>query len=400
MSIQQRRSIETIRDICRKDGFIFMSDEFKSVNHNIELKCKNNHIWTTTIGNLKKKKRKGKCPRCIGTCRKLTIDDVKLICDELGFTLLSQSFVNAHAHLQIISNNCPEKHICNINLNNLQNRKDDRSCPVCQKKTKTTVDEVRNFCKTIGYTCLSNECGGYYKKLDIICNKGHKTKTSWGLLVGGKRCSECKRDKLKKHIDDIRVLCIKRGFELLSTQYDARQKLEMKCPEGHVFNIWWNNFRAGNGCIKCSISKSEMFCRLIVETMFGVKFDNVKPPFLRRRLGNKCGRMELDIFNVDLGLAFEYQGGQHYRVLWYNNDLEAQHKRDKLKADLCKQNDITLIPIPELNRHIKPEMIQRFIIDQLKDTPYAQMINRKEIDVDIIRGFVNSGCVHLPELGG
>lgn len=44
----------------------------------------------------------------------------------------------------------------------------------------------------------------------------------------------------------------KYGYTLLSKEYiNARAKIEVQCPEGHVYKVTWNNFQRGERCIKC-----------------------------------------------------------------------------------------------------------------------------------------------------
>lgn len=49
-------------------------------------------------------------------------------------------------------------------------------------------------------------------------------------------------------------------------------------------------------------------------------------------------KMELDVYVESLKLAFEYQGEQHYRPLyWMDTKFEEQQKRDEEKRVACKQ---------------------------------------------------------------
>jgi hypothetical protein len=60
--------------------------------------------------------------------------------------------------------------------------------------------------------------------------------------------------------------------------------------------------------------------------------------------------MELDGFNVDLKLAFEHQGEQHYRPVSHFNRREEtlirRQRDDKMKRRLCEQQGISLIDVP------------------------------------------------------
>ncbi len=44
---------------------------------------------------------------------------------------------------------------------------------------------------------------------------------------------------------------IEEGYEQLSEYVNARTKVKMKCPEGHVFEILPNNWKKGSRCGKC-----------------------------------------------------------------------------------------------------------------------------------------------------
>lgn len=57
--------------------------------------------------------------------------------------------------------------------------------------------------------------------------------------------------------------------------------------------------------------------------------------------------MEIDIFLPDFNLGFEYQGEQHYLDFFlFSADSELIQRRDFLKSEACKRENITLIPIP------------------------------------------------------
>lgn len=103
-------------------------------------------------------------------------------------------------------------------------------------------------------------------------------------------------------------------------------------------------------------SKEEL-CRRIFERYFhksNLKFPRARPAFLRNP---KTGRnLELDGYNAnvinangDCGLAFEYNGSQHYfyQPKYHNTlkDFEGICERDQLKMDLCRKKGVNLIVI-------------------------------------------------------
>lgn len=86
---------------------------------------------------------------------------------------------------------------------------------------------------------------------------------------------------------------------------------------------------------------------MLFENILGVKFIKVRPRWLRSSRGTL---LELDGFNHDLMLAFEFQGFQHYQKTWWHEsdeDFSWQLQRDQEKRDLCKANGVHLIEVPE-----------------------------------------------------
>jgi hypothetical protein len=95
-------------------------------------------------------------------------------------------------------------------------------------------------------------------------------------------------------------------------------------------------------------------CRNILENFFNVPFLKCRPDFLVNPTTKK--KLELDGFNssiptkIGMGLAFEYNGPQHYfftpKYHKSVEDFEDQLLRDKTKQTLCTTNGILLLTIP------------------------------------------------------
>ncbi len=128
-----------------------------------------------------------------------------------------------------------------------------------------------------------------------------------------------------------------------------------------------------------SVPKEEK-CRVVFEKIFNSSFKKCRPDFLK----NPCtGRnLELDGFNKSIispigrGLAFEFNGSQHYfyqpRYHKDFNDYEYQLKKDEIKKGLCKKNGIVLITIPW---DIKEENLESFIIKKLYENGLYYYLN-------------------------
>lgn len=110
----------------------------------------------------------------------------------------------------------------------------------------------------------------------------------------------------------------------------------------------------GKDVIERYARSKEERCRRIFQTLFKVPFKKQRPSFLKNP---KTGRnLELDGFNANIvtpkgrGVAFEYNGSQHYvfRPQYHasEEDFENQQNRDVLKRKLCKENGVILFSIP------------------------------------------------------
>lgn len=92
----------------------------------------------------------------------------------------------------------------------------------------------------------------------------------------------------------------------------------------------------------------EEICRNIFEKIYNKPFPTKRPSFLKNP---DTGRnLELDGYNEELKIAFEYNGQQHYdfpntfhKTL---DEFQRQVERDKFKKEKCNQNNIKLITIP------------------------------------------------------
>lgn len=95
-------------------------------------------------------------------------------------------------------------------------------------------------------------------------------------------------------------------------------------------------------------SNGERISRRVFEYLFKKPFVKVRPDFLKNP---ETGRnLELDGYNEELKIAFEYNGMQHYCFPHVYNktkkDFEQQLRRDKFKLEKCNEHGIYLIIIP------------------------------------------------------
>lgn len=116
---------------------------------------------------------------------------------------------------------------------------------------KLTIEFVRDSFEAEGYTLLTKKCEGAFQKLEYVCPKGDIGTIRWNDWQQGHRCAECASVK-KLTIEFIRKEFEKERYTLLSKEYTGcAQELKYICPEGHYWDITWNDWRTGYRCQKC-----------------------------------------------------------------------------------------------------------------------------------------------------
>lgn len=75
--------------------------------------------------------------------------------------------------------------------------------------------------------------------------------------------------------------------------------------------------------------------------------------------------LELDGYNEELKIGFEYQGEQHYKLTYYNQYDDVKlldiKRRDALKKKLCNENGVKLIIVP---CHMPPSKYEEYLRTQ------------------------------------
>lgn len=86
-----RLSIEEVREFCKSKNIEFLSDVYEGRRVKYQFKCKEGHVWITSLMCLKDG---AGCHVCSGYF-KLTVEKVKKICSELGYDFLSNVFLGS-----------------------------------------------------------------------------------------------------------------------------------------------------------------------------------------------------------------------------------------------------------------------------------------------------------------
>jgi len=306
---------------------------------------------------------------------KYTLEDMKNLAKMKEGKCISNKYKNINSKLKW---RCKQNHIWSAKPSHI---KEGHWCLKCFRNNKKyTLDDIYNFVKEKDGECLSKEYINAHIKLKLKCKEGHVWSARLYHIIEGHWCPECAGQK-RKSIQEMQEIAKKKNGKCLSKKYyNNKQKLKWQCKEGHKWmarphSIYINE----TWCPICSEGISERICRKFFESIFNVPFKKIRPNWL---IGTKKRKLELDGYNKDLKIAFEYQGKQHYEYIegFHKSikDFKYQKEKDRLKIQKCKENGINLIQVPY---RIKFKNMEKYIIKKsnlyipFKSLNYNKIIN-------------------------
>lgn len=275
-------------------------------------------------------------------------------------------------------------------------------CPQCayqkisdKKKFKHGLTLAQEYAQSRGGKCLSKEYINSREKLQWKCHD--PSHPIWEGSYGGVAlrkvwCSKCgNKESGQKHINPnglkiAQEYAQSRGGKCLSTNYiDSREKLEWKCAnEGH--KSWFarvNIIRDNNWCPDCAkFFYKEHKIRTLLEHVLGIKLPKSRPKWNINQKTNLP--LELDGYNEESKIAFEFQGEQHYKETTFLNagNLEYTKYKDEVKKQNCLKNNVVLIVIDDVFDLNNNDLIVNYVLKLLQDSniPIKKEIQKNEID--------------------
>lgn len=345
-----RPTIEEIQKIALDRGGWCLSPEYLGSLAKHWFQCEYGHIWNAIPNNIKKGCW---CPYCIHRAR-LTIEEMQQLALERGGWFLSSKYINMHTKYWW---QCGEGHIWLATPHSVVQ---GSWCPYCAGRIKTIKDLQQTVSARGGY-CLSPEYLGSKIKHWFQCGEEHVWSATPHAIWNGDWCPHC-YGNARLTIEEMRKIADSWDGKCLSDKYHNNStKLEWRCKRGHIWEATPSNIKGGTWCPVCSQSKNEKVCRDVFEKLFNKKFPKSKPKWL---INPKTGwKLELDGYCEELGIAFEYNGIQHYKSIkkFFHRSrrtLKEQQQIDRLKKKRCHEKGVNLVEIPytvnhkEMKRHI------------------------------------------------
>ncbi len=214
------------------------------------------------------------------------------------------------------------------------------------------LNELRAIALKRGGKLISTEYKGSHSKLEFEDASFNRFFTQATDIKMGKWSPyEAKQVKEPQyHLNELKQIAESKGGKLISTEYKAsREKLEFEDRNGARFFISSNCVKRGQWSPYEIFNLSEEICRQCIEYIFNKKFMSTWDIIKRSGKNN----FQLDGYNKELHMAFEYQGEQHYEeniktggsVIVSLEDFEKRKKNDIEKKKWCDKNKLTLFII-------------------------------------------------------
>jgi len=235
-----------IVNFCLSNELKLISEDYVNNKTPLLIKCKFGHVFKRPFNNLVKNTS---CP----FCEKLNVyNNICAFIALNGFELLTEfsEYKNTNQALKL---RCKNGHTFSRSYFNF---KHNPTCPICKlENIRVGIDVVRSKLAVEGYKVLSTTYTNNKTKLKLKCPVGHICYISYNHFMLGVRCKRCRKDKewtytrVKKYIESF-------GDKLLSKEYiSSKHKLTIRCKNGHIYKIKFNDYRNGHRCAVCAGNK-------------------------------------------------------------------------------------------------------------------------------------------------
>lgn len=189
-------------------------------------------------------------------------------------------------------------------------------------------------------------------KMKIKCSCGNIFyPTANNLKKGHHKCVKCSRKESgkqkRKSVSEIREYVESFGYKLIDYKYINGHKLTIKCDVEHhkPYKVSYSNFYNGHRCPTCNVSKGE---KRIEEFLKSHNLNYYKEYTFDDLVGKNNRKLKFDfavLQNNDV-ILIEYDGEQHFKPKFGENEFERTKRNDKIKNDYCKNKNLMLIRIP------------------------------------------------------
>jgi hypothetical protein len=199
---------------------------------------------------------------------------------------------------------------------------------------------------------------------------------------GLEKIGDLKRKTLEQFIEDARKVHGDKYDYSLVEYVDSFTPVKIICPLHGIFEIRPSNHSNQNqGCSVCGTGKS---ARKVFEALSS--FTEVITEYSFEGCRDK-DLLKFDFFLPKYNTVVEYQGEQHYIVIdcWGGKEgLKDRQRKDQIKRDFCKKNNIREIEIPYWEINNLKELILKVdkfpVLDRIVQKELSEKNTEEEIE--------------------
>ena len=319
--------------------------------------------------------------------QELQLEKIKNKMLSRGGECLFDSYINNITKMEL---KCDKGHLWRASYSQILNH--NQWCPECNiDKQRNNINEIITIIEDKGGDLLTNNYKNNKQKLKIKCSEGHIWNSSYSVIKKGHWCPDCAfvSSKLteEEKLSAFNFICKiveEKGGKCLSTLGEYKHilsKLIFQCAKNHEWETTASSIKHNVWCPICCQSLSEKLFRGVMEIIFNYKFSSCRPKWLK---SDKNYTLQIDGYNKELKLGFEYQGKQHFVFSSFfhktQENLERRKINDKTKAKILKDKNIFMLyPTYKLEK----EDYFSFIKNRIIDTPYKKLANfNQKIDIN------------------
>ena len=233
---------------------------------------------------------------------------------------------------------------------NLENFIKSKGCAKCNNQAKLDQDDFVRRCTEIfggKYSYDKTVYDGNRKKVIITCPIHGDFEMIAGQHLKKSECPKCVG--VHNHTTEEWVVQVNivhnNKYTYDKTDYTiGKDKVTITCPLHGDFEQTASTHLSGSGCPTCRSSKGER--------QISAYFDNKNLIYSQEHTFEDCKHksyLRYDFYLEDYNLLIEYHGIQHYEAVdFYGGEEQLKHrqKRDIIKEQYAKDNNINLLVIP------------------------------------------------------
>lgn len=168
---------------------------------------------------------------------------------------------------------------------------------------------------------------------------------------GHHRCMKCSRKEIgkqrRKDINEIKAYVESFGYTLINYKFTNEHRLTVKCDVQHhkPYEVSYGNFYSGHRCPACNVSKGE---KRVEDFLKLHNFSYSKEYTFNDLVGKNRRKLKFDfaVFKNNDVILIEYDGEQHFKPKFGEEEFERTKRNDKIKNEYCKNRKLQLIRIP------------------------------------------------------